>query len=318
MRFNHLIRTLLAVCVSLAAACAAAQEFPNRPVTLIVPYPAGGGTDTMGRALARALSVRWDKPVVVENAVGADGLIGTQKVLAAKADGYTILMQVNQMLLWKSTMPHLKTDVMGDLTLVSMIARSPQAFAVSTKLPINDMKEFVAWCEKRPCQVGSATRLAELIGKQVIEAARLKDAVAVNYKGTAPMITDLIGGHITMGLPAVSASLQHVRAGSLRILAVGSSERFGPMKDVPTLIEQGFPVTGEAWYGVMVSKQTPAPILAEIVKGLQGVARDPEILKAIDTAGAEPVFSAPDAFAEHVERETRELDALIARFPLAK
>ena len=314
---HRYLSRFLALCTTLLAfGPAFGADFPAKAVTLVVPYPAGGGTDTVARAIARALSTHWRQPVTVENVAGGDGSIGMNKALRNPADGTTIVMQVNQMLLWRWTLPQIKTDVLDEVTLLSMVARSPQALVVSSKLPVKDMKEFADWCETHPCSIASATRLAELISKQVVQTAGLK-AIVVPYKGTAPMLSDLMGGHITMALPAVSASLGHVRNGTLKFLAVGSPTRFKATSEVPTLIEQKIPVTGEAWYGLMVAKATPRTALDALSEGIRAASTDPAVLEAIETAGAEPVFSTSPDFTQYVIKEREMLDSLVKKFPMA-
>ena len=282
-----------------------------------MPYPPGGGSDALARSLSLALSAQWGgQTVIVENVSGADGIIGTQKVLRAPADGYTILMQVNQMLLYKAA----GNNLIEQLKLVSKIQHSPLAFAVSTNFKGNSFPEFVAYCKtaKPACSWGSSTKYGTLIGRQLMDAAGLKDlAVHAPYKGTGPMMNDLLGGHITMGLPAVSSGLPHVKSGRLKYLAVGSTERFNMLPNIPTLREGGYNVVGDSWFGLMVSKDTPPKVFDAIWEAVKAISKNPALLATIEGGAALPVFSDPAAFAEEVKREMLVLEPLMAKYPVA-
>lgn len=170
--------TLLA---SLAAMCAAqlapAQSFPSRAVTIIVPYPAGGGVDVLARSLGQALSRHWGQPVIAANQAGADGVIGTQRVLGAPADGYTLAMSVNQILLWKASMPDVRIDVLKDFRLVTKIQNNPLALGVSTKFPVGNVKDVLAHCESpgQSCSWGSGTLYSRMIGRQLMDVLGAKE-----------------------------------------------------------------------------------------------------------------------------------------------
>ncbi|HYG43294.1 MAG TPA: tripartite tricarboxylate transporter substrate binding protein, partial [Bordetella sp.] len=193
MKFPHTLRLCLGVLAAagLAGPGLAHAAFPERAVTIVVPYPAGGGTDTVARKLAQTLSGHWKVPVVVENVPGAEGLIGSERVLRMPADGYTLLFQISQMMLWKKTVPNSKVDALNDFRYVSKIQTSPLAFGVSPKLPVTSIKEYVQWCRSQGgCAWGSGSAYAQLMGRQLMDVAGVPDAINVPYKGTAPMMTD--------------------------------------------------------------------------------------------------------------------------------
>ncbi|MGB3289348.1 MAG: tripartite tricarboxylate transporter substrate binding protein [Burkholderiaceae bacterium] len=307
----------LALSGALLAAPSEAAGFPERTVTVMVPYPAGGGTDTLARLLAKSLSDYWKVPVVVENAGGAEGQIGTQKVLNAPADGYTLLFQISQMLLWKKTVATNKIDVLKDFRYVSKIQTSPLAFGVSTKHPAKSWAEFVTWCKaeaSKGCSWGAGSAYAQLIGKQLMDEAGLKESVSIPYRGTAPMMTDVLGGHIAMAVPAVTSSLAQVKGGNYRILAVGSDDRSAHVPDVPTLKELGYPVHGETWYGLLVAKNTPQAAFDEIVKAVAFASKSDALRAQIRQEGGEPIFSTPEVFQQQVEQESKVLDAVLDKY----
>ena len=302
----------------LAALCAfgaaQAQTFPSKTVTIVVPYPPGGGTDTVARSLAIALSAHWSQPVIVENVSGADGMIGTQKVARAPADGYMILMQVNQMLLSKTQSGGNAVD---EFRLLSKIQTSPLSFVVPGNLPATNFSEFATWCKAnaKDCSWASATKFGLLIGRQLMGDAGLKDALQVSYKGTAPMITDLVGGHVKLALPAVPTALPLHRNGQLKVLAVGSPKRFPALPEVPTLVESGFPVFGESWYGLMVHKDVPEAVFNRIYEAVRVAAKDERLNTAIDNAGGVAVVGSPAEFKEDVRKEIEYLDGIAAKYP---
>ena len=312
-----ILGTALAVAAiaSAATGTARAQGFPARPVTIVVPYAAGGGTDAIARRLGQALSAHWKQSVVVENVPGADGVIGTQRALRAPPDGHTLLVQLNQMLLWPWTVPSAGIDILRDVQLISKIQHSPQVIAVPATFPGGTVKEFAAWCAKAapPCSWGSATQSAQLAGTRLMASAGVPNAVNVPYKGTTPMIQDVVGGHIAMGIITVSSATSHVRSGALKLIAIGSRERFPGARDVPTLIEQGFPIEADTWYGLMVARETPRPVVDAIVAGVAAVAGDPELLKAIEAGGGAPILNSPQAFRREVEEEIGRLEPILGK-----
>ncbi len=303
-----------------AAPQGSAQGYPDRAVNLIVPYPAGGGADAIARRLGQALARHWSQPVVVENVPGAEASIGSQRVLRANPDGHTVLLQLNQMLLWKATMPDLPIDVLRDFIPVSKIQRLPMVFGVNADFPGKTMKDFATWCAAapKPCSWGSATAYGRLVGHQLMSLAGVSNSVNVPYKGTAPMMIDVRGGHIVMALPSVGTSLQQVRAGQFKALAVGSRQRVEVLADVPTLAEQGIDMQGESWYALFVAKGTPAAVLAALSKAVQAVSTDRDLLASIETNGGTPVFNSPQDFAKELVEEIRTLGPLVERYGAEK
>lgn len=313
----------LAACVLAAGVAASAPSsgsaqlaYPTRPVTIVVPFAAGGGTDTIARRLAQALSGHWKQSVIVENIPGADGLIGTQRVLRSAPDGHLLLMQLNQMLLWKTTLPNARIDIAEDVRLVSKIQHSPLVVVVPAAFPANNLGELFARCRtaSTACSWGSATQSGQLAGRQLMEAANLRSAVNVPYKGTTPMITDIVGGHLTLGFVTVAAGAPHVRAGTLKYLAIGSRERFPAAKDVATMAEQGYPVHADTWFGIMVARETPAAVVNAIEAGILSVARDPELLSAIEQSGGAPIFSTARQFQRDVDEESAALAPVVRKY----
>jgi tripartite-type tricarboxylate transporter receptor subunit TctC len=300
----------------LAPAHASASGFPEHSITIVVPTTAGGGTDTLARQVARALSEYWKVPVVVQNIPGAEGLIGSQRVLREPADGYTWLLQITKMLLWKKTMPGNGIDVLADFDFVSKLQTAPMAFGVSSKLPVKTFPEFIQWCKaKKPnCSWGTATAYGQLIGRQLMDIAGLKNTINIPYKGTTPMLTDTIGGHVDMAIPSLSSGMAQARGGLFRMLAVASAQPSPFAPDVPSLKQMGFDVQAEDWYGILTKKGTPQPVLDAIEAGIKAVSKDPALLRAIRSTGSEPVFDSSKEFTRDVAQEIKLLDTLFDKY----
>lgn len=315
-----LVAIALGLAGLLGAPIAAAQSYPRKPVTIVVPYAPGGGTDVVARALANALSNHWKQTVLVDNTAGADGMIGTQKALRAPADGHTMILQLNTMLLWKGTTEGPGANLLQDIAFISLIQTAPLAFAVNAKFPGSTFPEFVAWCKQpaNACSWGTATRYAQLVGKHLMDTAGLAKAINVPYKGGGPMMNDLLGGHVTMTIPSVASSLAQKQSGTIKVLAVASRNRFKFTPDVPTLAEAGYPINGDSWYGLMVAKATPPDVLRAITEGVRAVSKDPGLIATIEGNGGQPVFSTSEEFNDYVRRESQELEALLAKYPSAQ
>lgn len=315
-------RILLLACAVLAA-CATARAqtpwHPTRPVTLVVPYAAGGGTDATARAVAKRLSQLWAQPVVVENHPGADGLIGSRRVMDAKPDGYTLLLQVPGIVL-TPFMPGLKgVDPLAALEPVSAVSESPAAIVVSGKLPVKTLPELVRYCQgaRRPCTLATGESTARLSGRQLASDTGLHDLVIVNYRGTSPIVQDLIAGNVDIAFTGLTAALPHHRAGTVRIIATQGRRRAAAVPDVPTTAQAGYPqFLSLTWYGMFAPKGTPAAITHGIVAALREAVQDPDVRAALAAAAAEPVVNTPEDFAAQVREERERLGALVRRYPL--
>ncbi len=297
----------------------AAAPWPTRNVVLVVPAVAGGGLDAIGRALAVHLSEEFRKPVVVENQPGADGLIATQRVINATPDGHTLLLQIPALIMLKHTMRDLPFDPATALMPVSELGRVPTAIAVSSKLPVNTFADLVRYCNAQPtpCTSGTGQAMSALSGKRVYTLTGLTNVVNVSYKGTAPVITDVLGGHITIGVTSVAAPLMHYKSGAVRVLAVNSDKRYSQMPDVPTFREAGIPMPPRgAWYGMFAPLRTPDDVLARIERGVTSARANPAVRQAVEAIGAEPVFGSRKDFVTAYREEDAFLAQLVEQYPL--
>ncbi|MGO4330223.1 tripartite tricarboxylate transporter substrate binding protein [Cupriavidus sp. 2TAF22] len=310
----------LLACAEAPAMAAAAQAAwrPERPVTLVVPYAAGGGTDATARAVSKQLGVLWGQPVVVENLPGADGLIGTRRVMEARPDGYTLLLQVPAIVVTKYT-PGLKgIDPLARLEPVTAISQSPAAVVASGKLPVRTMAEFVQYCKAvgRACSLGTGESVARISGRQLAEETGLPNLIIVNYRGTGPIVTDLIANNVNLSFTGITAALPHYKAGTLRILATQGQKRAAALPEVPTTAEAGYPqFQSVTWYGLFAPKGTPAAVTQGVVAALREAVKDPDVQKTIAAAGAEPVVNSPAEFATQVRQDSERLGALVKRYP---
>lgn len=311
--------------VALAAAALAISAHaqavwkPTHPVTLVVPYSAGGGTDATARAVAKQLGVLWGQPVVVENMPGADGLIGSRRVMEAKADGHTLLLQVPAIVLTKY-MPGLKgIDPLARLTPVTAVSQSAAAIVASAKLPVKTLAELFQFCKAAatPCSLASGESLARISGKQLADEAGIANLITVNYRGTGAIVTDMIANNVNFSFTGITAALPHHKAGTLRILATQGTKRAAALPDVPTTAEAGFPqFRSVTWFGLFAPRETPRAATEGIVAALREAVKDADVQKAIAAAGAEPVVNSPDEFAAQVQHESERLGALVKRYPL--
>lgn len=293
----------------------AEPAFPTQPVTIVVPYSAGGGTDAIARTIAQALSEKWKESVVVDNRTGAEGVIGTQRVLHQPADGHTLLIQLNSMLLYEWLHQSSNIDVMKDLEPISKIQESPLVITVSSSNPANTLQELFENCKKSAnCSYGTATSNGKLVGHQIADIAGA-EMVAIPYKGTSPMVNDLLGGHLGIAMLSANLAVPMRKDGKVKALAVGTKERFKDLEDVPTFKEaSGQEINGTTWYGLFAKAGTPADILQRIEKDLADISRNEKIRAAIAAQGAKPIFNTASQFKEDIRQEHEEISAAANKF----
>lgn len=319
-------RRALAACALLFASTllspvATAQSWPARPLKMVVAFPPGGGTNTVGRLLAEQLSRTLGQQVVVENRVGAGGRVGAQSVARADPDGYIILFGTDaELVIATATTKAMPYDPLKDLLPVSMAGRGPYVLAVHAGFAPNTLAELVAHAKANPGKVnfgsfgkGSQNHIAD----ERFKLAAGISTTHVPYKGSGPMIVDLVGGQVdyTFATPAVTLPL--ARAGKLKILAVGATQRLAAADQVPTMTEAGLPgFTAGSWYGVMVPAGTPAAVVqrlnAEVVAGM----RAPEMGKALEALSISPTSSTPAELGQLIRAEIAALQAMAAKIGL--
>jgi tripartite-type tricarboxylate transporter receptor subunit TctC len=316
MKWSTVVALLAA---TLAGSAAAQGDFPSRRVTLVVSASPGGGLDATARLLSERMQKAWGQPVIVENQGGADGLIATQRVANSAPDGYTMLLQIPSLLLLKHNTHDLGFDPTAALAPVSELGRTPSVVAVNAKSGITSVKDLVAYCNKapQPCSWGSGQQLSYLYGKRLFALSGIGETVNVNYKGTGPVVTDLLGGHITIGITSIAAPLSFHQQGQLRILAVNAEKRVPQIPEVPTFREAGLQVPARgSWYGLFVPAKTPPEVIAKIEKVVTALAADPAAQEVMRNIGAEPVFGPSREFAAGIKEDAAFLDSLLQQYPL--
>ena len=290
------------------AASAGAQNFPTKPVRVVVPFAPGGATDIVTRVVAQKLTSEWKQTVVVDNRAGASGNIGADIVAKARPDGYTLLMTSGSIVTANTHMfrGKLSYDPDKDLVAVTNVASGPQAIVVHPS-GAKTLKEFIASAKAKPRGVtygsaGVATQ-THLAAENFIYTAGI-DLIHVPYKGEGPALADLVGGQIQMVTPNLSAAIGFVKSGKLRVLAVTSKERVRQLPDIPAAAETlpGFENLG--WFGFMAPAGTPKSIIDAIHKDTAKVLKAPDIVERFEQLGMAPVGNTPSAFAADIKAES--------------
>jgi tripartite-type tricarboxylate transporter receptor subunit TctC len=301
-------RVLTAACLLVAfSAVAAAQDYPNRPVRLVVPFPPGGINDIVGRVIAQHLGDRLGKQVIVENRGGAGGVVGSEFVANAPKDGHTLLIvslagAVNP---WLYKLPY---DPQKSFAPVSMLVAAPNVVTVNPGLPANNIKEFVALAKSKPGELQYASSgvgtFLHLAG-ELFKVTAGVDILHIPFRGAGPALIDVVGGHTNAAFGSVTSSAVHIRAGKLRPLGVGSKTRSPVLPDVPTVAEAGVPGYEAAnWIGVVATGGTPEPIVARLHKEISEILDSPEVQKLFASEGADVVHMSTAQFGAYMVAET--------------
>lgn len=300
-----MLRRALLICAGAAAITAQAQNvaWPSRPVTIVVPYSAGGGTDIVARAVAQRLSDLWGQSVVVDNRTGANGVIGSSLVAKAQPDGYTMMMVVGSHAINPVLMKSMPYDTAKAFTPITRLADSPSVLVVSAKGPYKTLHDLVAAAKKEELAYGYSEGQTRLTGELIRQAGGLK-MTGVPYKGGAPIMVDIIGGHLPMGVTSVLTALPHVQAGNLRVLGVAAGERMPLFPDAMTFKEAGLDVDSLSWYGLFGPAGMSADIVDKINRDLRKVTSDPVLARQLQSQGAQVVLVPPREFSQFLVKET--------------
>lgn len=311
---RHAVQAL-AMAAMLATGSAMAQAWPAKPISLIVPFPAGGTTDVLARALAEKLTQSLGQTVVVESRAGAGATLGADFVAKSKPDGYTLLVGAVHHTIASSVYKKLPYDFQKDLAPITEIALVPNVLVVNAATPVKDVAELVALLKAEPGKHnygsnGNGTA-QHLIGTQFENITGTQFA-HIPYKGSGPLATDLLGGQITMSFDTITPVLPHIKAGKLRALAVTTAKRSPALPDVPTLDEaglKGFNIG--TWFGVLAPAATPKDILVRLNTEMVKIIESPDFRKRMAEIGAEPIGGSAERMAAHIKSETEKFAKLV-------
>ena len=281
--------------------------YPTRPVQIIVPFTPGTGMDILARMVGQKLSERWGQPVIVDNRPGASGNIGTDLVVKAAPDGYTLLITANTLVMTVSLYRNVPYDPIKDLAPVEKMAVGTMAITLNPSVPAHTLKEFVAYAKANPGKlaygspgVGTPQHLAT----ELLKSEAGIDMLHVPYKGSAGAITGLLSGDVAMMSNALHAVLPQVKAGKLNAIAVGGPKRSRVAPDIPTFAESGYPdFDVDFWYGLLAPAATPKEIIAKLNQDITQVLNAPEMREKLSDQGLEPVTGTPEQFAELIRTD---------------
>jgi tripartite-type tricarboxylate transporter receptor subunit TctC len=302
-----LARTACVLAIALVVTLpAAAQDYPKRPIELVVPFVAGGTTDNIARLMAQRFSESWGQTVVVNNRAGGGSTIGTNAVAKAPPDGHTLLVTTIGFAI-NAGLQKLPYDPIGDFTPITELASLPLVLVVHASVPATNLQEFIALAKSKAGgwdYASSGTGTSPHLAAEMFKSMAGIELVHVPFKGNAEAMNSLMGGHVKIYFALVPAVLQHIKAGTLRAIAVTTEERLPYLPDVPTIAELGFPgYEISSWQGVFAPAGTPKDVVAKINGELVRMLNVPEVRRRISQEGADPVGSTPDAFANRVKNE---------------
>jgi len=295
----------------------AADDYPSKPIKMVVPFPPGGTTDILARIVGQELSKAWGQQVVIENRAGAGGNIGSDIVAKAAPDGYTLLMGTVgthgiNMSLYKK-MPY---DAVKDFQPITVVAAVPNILVVHPSVPVHSVKELIDYAKKNPGKLsfassGNGTSIH--LSGELFKTLTGVQMTHVPYKGSAPAITDLLGGQVHLMFDNMPSAFPHVQAGKLRALAVTTAQRAAAAPDLPTIAEAGVPgYEATSWFGVLAPAGVPRPIVDKLYREIARILKDPQVSKEMRARGAEPVGNTPDEFAAYIKAEIEKWRKVVA------
>jgi tripartite-type tricarboxylate transporter receptor subunit TctC len=310
MKRRSLINAIALSCVAVMNNPTIAQEnWPSKPVKVIVPFPAGGTTDIVTRLVADELGRSLKQPFIIENKAGANGNIGSAEAARSMPDGYTLLATgIGSHAINPGLYPKMPFDAMNDFVHISQYMAGPNVLVVSPSFPAKSLKEFVALAKSQPGKLNYASSGNGSSGHLAMELLKVKAGIFLThipYRGGSPALTDVIGGSVPAMFINQDVALQHVKAGKLRAIGVASLERNPLFPDVPTLAEQGFPgFAAVSWIGLSAPKGTPAPISQRLSSEIQKALQSTEIKSRLEAQGFKVVGSTPSQYTDFIRSET--------------
>ena len=313
---------LIGLLLAAGLGCAAAgQDYPTRPITLIVPYPPGGGVDAMARIVGEKLSAALGQQVVVDNRGSGGGNIGTRTVARAAPDGYTLLLgHTGTISINPSLYANAGYDPRKDFAGIGLIASMPVALIAHPSFPAKSVADLIALAKRDPGKFNigtSAIGTGGYLCAELFKSMAGVDLQIVPYKGTAPLMNDLVGGHIPVAFGVLPPAFSNIEAGNLRALAVTSLTRFSLLLNVPTVAESGLPgFEAVLHYGLLAPKGTPAPVVERLNTALRALVSTDEVKQRIAAEGGDPLMSSPAEYDADIDREATKWAGVISRLGL--
>jgi len=304
-----------------AAPAFAQQDYPNRPITMIVPFPAGGGVDVIGRIVAEKLAAALGQPVVIDNRGGAAGVIGTRIAKAAVPDGYTLVMATSGSIAINPTLyVNPGYEPRKDLSPIGLISSTPIVLMAHPTAPESTLADVIAAAKKNPGTLNIGTpppgTSANLAGELFKSMAGI-DYTIVTYRGTGPLTTDVLGGHVKLALNVLAPAMSHLKSGTLKAIAVLGPKRSSLLPDVPTSAEAGLPgFEAGLNYGLLAPAGTPKAIIDKLNVVLRAGVDTPEVRARIAADGGDPMPSSPEEYAVDIEKESEKWGTLIRKLNL--
>jgi len=316
---RRVLRTAIALAAlgaATLAAPAAGQQYPSKPVRMIVGFPPGGGTDVVARVISQRLSDWWGQGVVVENRAGATGTIGADVVAKSPADGYTLIMgHVNSHAIAPNLFKNLPYDPLKDFAPVSYVGYVPNVLVVHPAVPARTMKELIALAKAKPGELNyasSGTGSTQHLAGEMFKQLAVVDIVHVPYKGSGQAIGDLLAGVVTMNFDTMPPVIEHIKGGRIRALAISTPQRVAQLPDVPTFLEEGmsgFDVTN--WYGVMAPGGTPKEVVAKLNADINKAMKEPDVRARLEQVGTQLRETRPDEFEAFMKAELAKYAKLV-------
>ncbi len=319
---SRFVAVLSAFAMMLTALCGAfAADYPTRNITLVVPYPPGGGVDAMARVVAQKLSEAFHQQVIVDNRGGAGGTIGTRAVSRAEPDGYTLLLgHTGTISINPSLYAKLGMDPRKDFAPIGLVASMPVALLAHPSFPAKSITDVIALAKKDPGKLNVGTSAVGTGGYMCAELFKAEaglNVAIIPYKGTAPVMNDLLGGHVPVAFGVLPPALGNIAAGSLRAIAVTSKKRFSLLPDVPTFDESGMPgFEAVLHYGLLAPHGTPPEIVEKLSVELRKLVDAPEVQKQIHSEGGDPLTSTPAEYAADIDQEEKKWGSLVNKLGL--
>lgn len=295
---------------------AQAQNYPTRPITLVIPFAPGGSTTIVGRGIAEKMSELLGEKIIIDNRPGAGGTVGTRAVAKGEPDGYTLLLgYTGTLAIGPSLYKNVGYDPRKDFAPVGMIGNAPNSLVVNPDFPAKTLAELIAYAKANPGKLNfgsaGAGTASHITGEYFARAAGIT-LVHIPYKGTGPALTDLLGGHIPMAFAPIPASHSNVAAGKLRALAVTSPGRSGLLPDVPTIAESGFPgFDASLYYGLAAPAGTPRPVIDKLNKALREALASEEVKRQLGNDGTDITPGSPEDYAALIDRDEKKWAQLV-------